>query len=177
MKRVKRQSMAKPHGVGRKVKEMAGCGRAIASYPLRSDTLDALFNGRSGYRAQYYLSCSEGIQFDAALISALLKALVFACDRAPLSMMAALQRSFEGPYSKVWVLCDGGPFQAAPEGEFMPKRWVEKNPASIALHAPLPNLPAIEIKGSWMTGVDHEYREDDVWKGDRHQRLSETGFV
>src|SRR5215218_1359089 len=73
--------------------EMAGCGRAVASFPLRQDTFDALFNGRSGYRAQYYLSCDEGTHFNSTLIAALMKPLAFVCDRAPLPMRASLLRS------------------------------------------------------------------------------------
>jgi len=105
---------------------LAGCGRAIASFPLKADTFDALFNGRSGYRAQYYLSCQEGSNFNAMLIGALLKPLRAACDRAPASHATLLQHSFGGPFSKVWVLGDGGPFCAAPTDEFKPRRWFEK---------------------------------------------------
>ncbi|MBR1145202.1 hypothetical protein [Bradyrhizobium sp. AUGA SZCCT0431] len=155
--------------------EMTGCGRAFASFPLRHDSFDALINGRSGYRAQYYLSRDEGTHFNSTLIGCLMKPLVLACDRAPLPMITSLLRSFEGPHSKVWVLCDGGPFNAAPAGEFL--RWAENNPISMGLRAPLPPLPAIEIKGNWITDVGQDYREDVTWKGDRHQWLSETGFV
>jgi hypothetical protein len=53
--------------------EMLGCGRTIFVLPLlNADTYDFLFNGRSGYRAQYYLSCGEGDQFNAKLVSLLL---------------------------------------------------------------------------------------------------------
>jgi hypothetical protein len=93
---------------------MAGCGRAIASFPLNPDTFDALFNGRSGYRAQYYLSCQEGIAFNAMLISALLRPLSIACERAPAGKIDVSQYSFEGSHSKIWVLGDSAPFCAAP---------------------------------------------------------------
>jgi hypothetical protein len=167
-----RSSWSWQHG-----KVMAGCGRAIGSFPLYADTFDALFNGRSGYRAQYYLSCQEGIEFNARLISALQKPLRLACERAPTDLVASLQHSFEGPYSKIWVLCDGGPFCGAPKDEFKPRSWFERNPASMGLRAPFPDLPGIEIKGSWMNNSDHHYQEDTTWKGDRHRRLAETGFV
>jgi hypothetical protein len=85
-------------------REMVGCGRAIASFPLNRDTFDALCNGRSGYRAQYYLSCQEGVNFNAMLIGALLKALRAVCDCAPAGQAASLQHSFGGPYSKIRVL-------------------------------------------------------------------------
>jgi hypothetical protein len=45
-----------------------------------AETFDALFNGRSGYRAQYYLSCIEGIAFNATLVGALLDPLKIACE-------------------------------------------------------------------------------------------------
>src|SRR5262245_22746151 len=40
--------------------EMRGCHRAIMIFPGGRDLFDWLFNGHSGYRAQYYLSCDEG---------------------------------------------------------------------------------------------------------------------
>src|SRR5947207_135821 len=62
-------------------RDMAGCGRAIVSFPLEARAFDALFNGRSGYRAQYYLSCQEGASFNSMLIGSLLKPLRIACER------------------------------------------------------------------------------------------------
>jgi hypothetical protein len=156
---------------------MAECGRGIASFPLHRDTFDALFNGRSGYRAQYYLSCQEGANFNAMLIGALLRPLSIACERAAAEQAKSLQHSFGGPYSKIWVLCDGGPFNAAPEGEFKPRRWFKNNPVSVGLRAPVPELPGIQIKGSWINHIDRRYRQDIIWKGDRHCTLAETGFV
>ena len=156
---------------------MVGCGRSIASFPLNRDTFDALFNGRSGYRAQYYLSCQEGVNFNAMLIGALLKALRAVCDCAPAGQAASLQHSFGGPYSKIWVLSDGGPFLAAPKGEFKPLRWFTNNPVSVGMRAPLADLPGIEIKGSWVDKIDYQYRQDITSKADRHCTLSETGFV
>lgn len=157
--------------------EMIGCCRCIATFPLARDTFDALFNGRSGYRAQYYLSCKEGIQFNNELLRALMKPFAVTCQKVPAKEFAVLERSFVGPYSKIWVLGDGTPFRAAPDGEFMPTRWVANNPASLGLRAPLPDPPTIEIKGSWITNANHEYREDMVWKADRHSRLSKSGYA
>jgi hypothetical protein len=158
-------------------REMAGCGRAIISVPLETNTFDALFNGRSGYRAQYYLSCQEGIAFNAWLLSALQTPMRITCGRAPIRLIPSLHRSFDGPYSKLWVHCDGEPFRAAPAGEFKPKLWLKNNPVSLGLRAPLPTIPTIEIKGSWITDVEMEYREDVTYKGDRHCRLAKFGFV
>src|SRR5437016_5758337 len=44
--------------------EMMRCHRAIVIIPISADTFDYLFNGRSGYRAQYYLSITEGTKFN-----------------------------------------------------------------------------------------------------------------
>jgi hypothetical protein len=153
---------------------MGGCGRAIASFPLNADTFDALFNGRSGYRAQYYLSCQEGSNFNAMLIGALLKPLRGACDRAPAGQATLLQHSFGGPFSKIWVLGDSAPFCAAREGEFRPRRWVDSS--SLWMRAPRPDRPGIEVKGTWVLNSDHQYREDPL-KADRHCSLSERGFA
>src|SRR5437762_8629514 len=136
--------------------EMVGCGRAIALFPLSHETFDALFNGRSGYRAQYHLSCEEGIQFNTMLICALLGSLGTACARSPHRQRESLKRSFEGPDTKLWVLYDGEPFRCAAEGELSPRRWLRNNPASMGLRAPMPSLPAIEIKGTWISDLDGE---------------------
>ena len=108
-------------------REMAGCGRAIASFPLDAETFDTLFNGRSGYRAQYYLSCIEGIAFNAMLVGALLTSLNVACERTMPDQLAASRWSFEGPESKAWVLGDNAPFIAAREGEFSPSRLLKNS--------------------------------------------------
>ncbi len=161
----------------RQGEEMVGCRRGIATFPLARDTFDALFNGRSGYRAQYYLSCDEGIQFNNEIVKALSKSLGLTHQNVSVEEFADLERSFAGPFSKIWVLGDGAPFLAAPENEFMPRRWVENNSVSIGLRAPLPDPPTIEVKGSWITNASNEYREDVVWKGDRHSRLARSGYA
>lgn len=158
--------------------EMIGCRRCIATFPLSLDTFDALFNGRSGYRAQYYLSREEGIEFNNEIIKALKRSLALICEEPSLHEYALLERSFVGPFSKIWVLGDGASFLAAPANEFMPKRWIDHNPVSLGLRAPLPIQPTVEVKGSWLADdPNHEYREDRVWKGDRHCRLSKSGYA
>src|SRR5882724_2234388 len=62
---------------------MLGCGRALAVIPICRDTFDALFNGRSGYRAQYYLSPAEGARFNGILVKALLEPIKRIYDRDP----------------------------------------------------------------------------------------------
>jgi hypothetical protein len=158
-------------------REMAGCGRAIASFPLDAESFDNLFNGRSGYRAQYYLSCIEGIAFNAALVGALLTSLSIACESTFPDQLPASRWSFEGPESKAWVLGDSAPFIAAREGEFSPRRWVDRSLApSPWLRAPRPDKPGIEVKGSWVSNLDGKYRTDPD-KADRHYTMHERGHA
>src|SRR4051794_13471296 len=44
--------------------DFPGYSRLVAQVPLREETFDQLFNGRSGYRAQYYLSPEEGVLYN-----------------------------------------------------------------------------------------------------------------
>jgi hypothetical protein len=85
-----------------------------------------------------------------------------------------LQYSFEGPYSKIWVLGDSAPFCAAREGEFRPRRWADSS--SLWMRAPRPDNPGIEVKETWVSNSDHQYRQDPL-KADRHCSLTERGFA
>jgi hypothetical protein len=157
---------------------MKGCSRAKVFFPLSPDTFDALFNGRSGYRAQYYLSIQEGVRFNRILIDALRDAVRSAYCLHPLEQSESLiLHSFDGPWSKAWIYEDRDAFQNAPQGELLPRRWVESNPDCIGLCAPLPLVTAVELKGTWVSDIDHGYKQDCEYKGDRDQRLHETGHV
>jgi hypothetical protein len=151
---------------------MAGCQRAIAVIQVSAETFDSLFNGRSGYRAQYYLSEEEGICFNRMLIDALIEPL-----RAVFHAGDVEVRSFSGPGSKIWVHGDSVPFREAAHGEFLPRRWATERPSSsLALRAPLPPFTAIELKGAWLSRADNSYRIDPD-KADRDFDLSDRGFV
>jgi hypothetical protein len=164
-------------GVG-KGRDMVGCGRAIASFPLDAETFDTLFNGRSGYRAQYYLSCIEGIAFNAALVGALLASLQTACERASPDQGPVSRWSFQGPDTKIWVLGDSAPFIAAPDGEFSPTRLMDRSllARSPWFRAPRPDKAGIEVKGTGVSNTDQKYRTDPD-KADRHYTMSERGHA
>lgn len=88
-----------------------------------------------------------------------------------------LRYSFAGPHSKIWVLGDSAPFRTAREGEFRPRRWADRSPApSPWLRAPRPDMPGIEVKGTWVSSSDQQYQEDPL-KADRHCSMSERGFA
>jgi hypothetical protein len=46
--------------------------RLRAQIPISEIIFDQLFNGRSGYRAQYYLSPSDGRIFNRAIVDSLI---------------------------------------------------------------------------------------------------------
>ena len=157
---------------------MLGCSRAIAVFPIQRDTFDALFNGRSGYRAQYHLSCQEGAAFNRLMVASLMTAAQQLCKLRPLPQsLDLILRSFEGPWSKVWIWRDREAFQNALRHELNPYRWAKNNPASMGLCAPLPNEPAVEFKGTWLRDHNQEYVQDVTWKGDRDCRLHNIGHV
>jgi hypothetical protein len=154
---------------------MVGCKSAIAVIPLSRITFDALFHGRSGYRAQYYLSAHEGSRFNRLLLDRVIEAIRIAHKRAPTTQAWwVVERSLQGRWSKVWVRGDGKPFQGADRNEFRPKRWVENFPLSHWLAAPIPEAPAIDIKGSWIDVVTGELRQDPN-KEERDNELFQKG--
>jgi hypothetical protein len=52
-------------------KEQKGYWGVESTIPLTVDTFDLLFNGRMGYRAQYYRSVEDGRVFNRRLVNAL----------------------------------------------------------------------------------------------------------
>ncbi len=156
---------------------MQDCSRAIAVFPIDRTTFDAFFNGRSGYRAQYYLSLQEGVAFNRMLVIALLQAACEAYQSASLQQdWPTVRKSLDGPWSKVWICDDTKAFNSAPHGELRPVRWAERDPDHIALCAPLPELTAIDFKGTWLSSVDNELRQDPL-KSSRDSDLHERGHA
>ena len=161
--------------------EMLGCGRAIFVLPLlTSGTYDFLFNGRSGYRAQYYLSCEEGEHFDALLVEVLLGSARSIFERDTKGhWWDDVCRSLRGAWSKIWVTGKNSePFQDAREGELRPPRWVANVPHdTFGLRAPLPPVLDFDLKGTWISNADKSEQQDKEFKDDRSFRLHTRGFV
>ena len=77
-----------------------GYFRIVAQVPLKEITFDQFFNGRSGYRAQYYLSPEEGVLFNRSLIGGLEPVLKLAHSKRPLSVEFGLvEKSLRAPHS------------------------------------------------------------------------------
>lgn len=155
--------------------EKDGFFRVEAVIPLSDETFDQFFNGRSGYRAQFYLSPEEGILFNRDVVQGLKR--VFSAEGFKQRLTIAPQlisSSFDGPHSKVWVYSEDLPFDTAPENSLNPPRWVGNN-ACLGRRAPLPASPALELKGAFIhpeTGVLFV----DPLKADRACDLFRKGY-
>jgi len=97
--------------------------RGEAKIPLPEPLFDQLFNGRSGYRAQYYLSAAQGAAFNRMIVDALTPTALNACRCRPLANVRnVIARCLAGRYSKIWVIGDGAAFLNSPAA-LRPARW------------------------------------------------------
>jgi hypothetical protein len=156
-------------------KSKLGYQRAWFSVPCSRDLFDYLFNGPTGYRAQYYHSPCAGVAYNGAIKQALaLKAI--SLQHSPVEFAA--RTSLAGPWSKIWPLGNGATFSEAPENQLRARRWVEHNEraSNMGLRAPLPKEPRVKFIGTWVEPVSSE-----VWlspdKVDRAMRLHYRGYA
>lgn len=129
--------------------EAPGFFRVVAQIPLSERTFDQFFNGRSGYRAQYYLSPEEGVLYNLDVLQGLKPALSSAYAQQPLPVALDLvMTSVDGPHSKVWAYGERV-FAEAAEDSLNPPRWVE-NKARLGRRAPLPDHLLLDLKGAFI---------------------------
>lgn len=103
--------------------EEGGYFRLKAKIPISEATFDRLFNGRSGYRAQYYLSPEEGVLYNRQLINGLLPSLRIAHEQNSIGKsFEDLWRTLEAPHAKIWVFNDQAAFDEAKEYSLNPPR-------------------------------------------------------
>jgi hypothetical protein len=152
-----------------------GFYRVVAQVPLAEATFDQFFNGRSGYRAQYYLSPEEGIIFNRELVVGLTSAMQAAHGQFPrLPDWHLVETSIRAPHSKVWVFDDQQAFDAAEENTLNPPRWVMSE-RSRGRRVPLPSHLMIDIKGAFIRPGTGDIWVDD-FKLDRACDLFRYGF-
>jgi hypothetical protein len=157
-------------------KETVGFYRLWARIPIQADNFDLLFNGRSGYRAHYYVSADDGAYFNRTLIDALTP-IILSVGIPSSPRLNIIKSSIAARWSKVWVADDTQVFGCAPPDEFRPSRWAEKRRAgNMGLRAPRPAGPAIDVKGTWIRPSDGAIWIDPI-KKTRDQDLHRTGFV
>lgn len=138
--------------------DQADYARIECKIPLSDELFDQFFNGRTGYRAQYYVSPICGTAFNGLVIQALHDAIKVAYDGKPLDQdFEVVKRSLLGSWSKCWVVGDGEAFAAAPAALLAP-RWVEnwKDYCSkFGLRIPAPNQPQLDLKGTFIHSANN----------------------
>jgi len=127
-----------------------GYWRLVAQIPLSETTFDQFFNGRSGYRAQYYLSPEEGVLHNRDVLDGLVLPIRLTYEQRPLTVdWAFVERSMRAPHSKIWIFEEKAAFDAAGQNELNPPRWVE-HCATTGRKAPLPSHCTLDVKGAFV---------------------------
>jgi hypothetical protein len=156
--------------------ERPGFGRISCLIPLSEQTFDQLFNGRSGYRAQYYLSPEEGVLFNHSLLVGLTSSILETYQRTPLAApWDLLCQSLLSPHSKIWVLGEQKAFDEAADETLNPPRWVA-NKATRGRKAPLPAHLTLDLNGAFLHPKSRELFVDDL-KLDRPHDLFMRGYT
>ena len=154
--------------------EQPGCYRAEAKIPVTDEAFDQLFNGRSGYRANYYLSPELGASFNRAIVASLIPAILHASS----DQQQFIEQSLRGQYSKNWVAGDGQAFLNTPAA-LQPERWRiywEGRPSALVLRLPLPPRPQIDVKGTFVHSANYYEWAPEIKKG-RDEDIHEKGWT
>ncbi|MGA8049078.1 MAG: hypothetical protein WCA09_02745 [Burkholderiales bacterium] len=124
--------------------------RLVAQIPLTPTVFDQLFNGRSGYRAQFYLSPEEGVLYNRDLLDRLCRPVEVSFYRRPLPTdLGLVLQSLRAPHAKLWVYREKAAFDEAAADTLNPPRWVA-NGATRGRRAPLPSHATIDVKGAFL---------------------------
>ena len=143
--------------------------RVHATMPVTQALFDPLFNGRSGYRAQYCLSIKEGRRYNRAIVDAVVPALrhAYASLGETELQWAEAERSLTGRYSKIWVADDEEHFQNAPAALHVPG-WTGNGQ-----RVPLPSSPRVDVKGTYIQPGSHR---EETTKRYRDRCLHQDGW-
>ena len=146
--------------------------RVNANIIIKEDLFDHLFNGRSGYRAQYYLSVREGEIFNRTFVDELIPAIKKTYEIKPLenATWLAVEASLKGRYSKIGVK-NGNAYEE--EKTLITPRWKDYNYGSRLL-ATFP--PQVDVLGTFMTPDDFTNDWVCELKQDRPCDMHRQGF-
>lgn len=152
-----------------------GFFRIEASFRLRAELFDWLFNGHTGYRAAYWLSTQRGMLFNAMALCALKPAIRLACENGLLAELGweRLHASLLGQDGKIWVANDSLHFRSECQGKLLVARWAERDGVGTCL--PLPIRPGVDVKGTFLDAGGERWLSE--LKADRHERLHQRGFT
>jgi hypothetical protein len=156
--------------------ERPGYGRLWAQIPLTEVNFDQFFNGRSGCRAQYYLSPEEGILYNRDAVDGLIPVIRAAYDKRPLTEdFDLVQHSLEAPHAKLAIFGEQKAFDEAIADALNPPRWVA-NGATRGRKAPLPGHLMLDLKGAFIHPQTKDLFIDEL-KLDRAWDLFNRGFT
>jgi hypothetical protein len=156
--------------------EKPGYFRLTAAIPVSAPVFDRLFNGRSGYRAQYYLSPEEGVLFNRRIVDDLIAPIRVAYERRPLeSSFEIIRQTLAAPHAKIWILDEKAAFDEARPDLLNPPRWVANN-ARRGRKIPLRTTCAVDLKGAFLRPTDGQLFVDDL-KLDRPWDLHRRGYT
>lgn len=145
-----------------KADEAPGYFRLMAQIPIKECVFDQLFNGRFGYRAQYYLSPEEGILFNRRIVRGLKPVICRAYELTPLEAdLELVMYSLTRPHAKIWIYKEQAAFGDAAENSLTPQRWVE-NGAALGRRVPLPEHCTVDLKGAFIHPKTKELFIDEL---------------
>ncbi|WP_131869364.1 MULTISPECIES: hypothetical protein [unclassified Bradyrhizobium] len=127
--------------------------RFAAVIRLDKITFDILMNGRSGYRAQFYVSLEDGRRFNRYLIDSLLPSLKLAWERTNEEPWDEALRSLRDSSAKIWPEMDDEALKGQPK--LRATMWQFNCEATgactIGMHLFCTCPPTIEVKGGWIS--------------------------
>jgi hypothetical protein len=150
--------------------------RIEATVPLSTEVYDLFFNGRTGYRAAYWVSVFDGMLFNIAALRAAEPAIRRTYERGPVAVSwETVRTTLLGEHSKLWTAEAGTEFVPEKSGLLIPPRWRERAGSGVGTCLPVPRRPGVEVKGTF-TQVDGNAWLDPC-KADRHLRLHRIGHT
>ena len=152
--------------------------RFAAVIRLDKVTFDILMNGRSGYRAQFYVALEQGRRFNRRVIDSLMPPLKLAWEGTNEEPWNEALRSLQDSSAKIWPEMDDDALKGQPK--LRARMWqlnCEATCAStIGMHLFCVTPPTVEIKGGWISN-----QSSDPWlppgKRCRDEILRSFGFT
>ena len=161
-----------------------GFCRVSANIPIKAELFNQFFNGRTGYRAQYYESVETGESFNGSVVD-LMTGVILQNRRLLTEAVSPelCEKSLGGPHTKVWFPKEVTSPDYEPEllllsETIRAQRWVDywrsRSRPRKGLLAPRPAEPAILLNGTFVNPNDWS-----VWnqKPDRSRQVFESGWT
>jgi hypothetical protein len=156
---------------------LTGCLRPVFHIELPK-TGDALFNGRSGYRAQYWIDPWHGLTANAILIASLkprLMAAVNVLDQPALAKID-ISASLDAVSSKIWI--SEAPATLTGNRDLNVEPWLSEAARGVELARLGLSAPAVsrfEVQGALLDAFGHEHVPSRKLR--RHHDLHHYGFA